>query len=157
MTSIICNLLCRRNIPSFVRRLSSVAVVRRLSSVAVVRRPSSVVRRPSPVVRDFWCSSGGGCLDTLKNKSCLTKSSDFLQKLTLLLKFARQMGGGDKKGRGRGRRGCFFFIHFFSVSNPFPSDEKSTASGKRSSAFGLAPLGIKTPWIKDCVFSSSLF
>ena len=36
----------------------------------------------------------------------------------------------------------FFFIHFFSFPTQFPSDEKSSASGERSSVFGLASLGI---------------
>ena len=72
-----------------------------------------------------------------KNKSCLTKSWDFLQKLTLFLKFTRQIGEGCKKCRGHRRRRTFFFIHFFSVSNPIPERRKEL--GLRRAKLGLRP------------------
>ncbi len=52
-----------------------------------------------------------------KNKSCVSKFWDFLQKLTLFLKFARVIGGGKKRGSRR-RRGTFFFYPLFFCFQP---------------------------------------
>jgi hypothetical protein len=57
------------------------------------------------ILKFFSCS---------KNKSCLTKSWDFLQKLTLFLKFAREIGEYKK----RRCRGNFFFSPLFFCFQP---------------------------------------